>query len=195
MNAYGRVSCVVGVDPSLTCTGVGFHSASGSGTLAVKSVGHDGDDLDMRLRRVNGLAFEVLDAVRLLRPAVIVYETPAYAQSMSSDNYHYLAGFWWLLVYGLHKIAPIATVTPTTLKKFTTGNGGSATSKAVMRQTMRDAFPHLTIKTHDEADALAMATMAAERFGVEYVGELSSMYRGSLAVAKWPDLGGGEIRW
>lgn len=79
---------------------------------------------------------------------------------------------------------PYAIVTPTQLKLYVTMNG--AAKKAEMLTAIRSAFPTLTFKKDDEADAMGLATM-----GLAYRGLPVDMHvsrgRSVLAEIEWPD--------
>jgi len=179
------MGAVVGVDPSISSTGVAFISAGGVGVLRIQSK-PAGDDLAHRLARMRRQVIDVHAAVDEVTPDLIVMEGPAYGSNNSMT--HMLSGFWWLLAHALEKLAPIAVVQPSSLKKFATSNGRA--SKEDMVAEAVEGFPQIRVRGNDQADALALACMGAERFGVLYVGGFPSMHRASLASVQWPDLKG-----
>lgn len=179
------MAAVVGVDPSISSTGVAFVSPGGVGVVRVKS-SNAGQELDDRLRRMRRQVLGVIDAVDVVEPALIVIEGPAFGKNNAQT--HMLAGFWWLLVHGLQKVAPLAVVQPPTLKKFATGRGNAAKDE-VLAAAVR-GFPDIAVRGNDEADALALACMGAERFGLMHAGGFPAAGRGAVASVRWPELKG-----
>ena len=177
------MGAVVGVDPSISSTGVAFVSPGGVGVLRIQSK-PAGESLAERLGRMRRQVVAVHEAVEEVEPSLIVLEGPSFGSQSSS--FHMLAGFWWLLAHALEKVAPIATPAPATVKKYATGNGRA--SKDEMVAAAVRGFPQVRIKGNDEADALALAAMGADRFGLLYAGGFESADPGSIAVVRWPEL-------
>lgn len=178
------MSAVVGVDPSISSTGVAVISSYVAVTRVQSKPG--GQDLDDRLQRMRRQVLAVLEAMAVVEPSLIVIEGPAFGKNNAQT--HMLAGFWWLLVHGLQKVAPIAVVQPPTLKKFATGRG-NAPKDEVLAAAVR-GFPEIAVKGNDEADALALAAMGADRFGLLYAGGFPAAGRGAVASVRWPELKG-----
>lgn len=183
------MSAVVGVDPSIASTGVFGITEHSQLFKRVQSKPAD-QTLAERLGRMRAQAIETVRAVSAsvapLEPVLIVIEGPAFGSNNAQT--HALAGFWWLLVHGLAKLAPIAVVQPPTLKKFATGNGRAG--KDEMLAAAIEAFPGLGIKNNDVADAAALAGMGALRVGISFGGGFASSGRASVQAVHWPELRG-----
>ena len=176
---------VVGVDPSISSTGVAVLGPLTCAVLRIQSK-PAGELLPERLGRMRRQVVAVHEAVEVVEPSLIVLEGPAYGSN--NQMTHMLSGFWWLLAHALEKVAPIAVVQPSTLKKYATGSGRA--SKDEMVAAAARGFSQVRIKGNDEADALALAAMGADRFGLLYAGGFESADRGSLTSVKWPEMKG-----
>lgn len=177
---------VAGVDPSISSTGVAVLGPLTCATLRIQSK-PGGQDLAHQLARMRHQVIAVHAAVEEVTPSLIVMEGPAYGSPNQMG--HMLAGFWWLLAHALEKVAPIAVVQPSTLKKYATGNGRA--SKDEMVAAAVRGFSQVRIKGNDEADALALAAMGADRFGLLYAGGFESVHQGSIASVRWPEIRNG----
>lgn len=174
---------VVGVDPSISSTGVARIAPDGIQVIRVKSK-PTSDDTSARLTRLRDQASRV--ALLVKGADLIVMEGPAFGKNNAMT--HMLAGFWWLLAHGLEKTAPIAVVAPGTLKKFATGKG-NASKDEVLAAAVR-GFPDVNVTGNDEADALALAALGAVHLGVEFGGGFASSGRASVTAVHWPNLRG-----
>lgn len=182
---------VVGVDPSISSTGVAMLGERVARFDRVQSK-PAGESLEARLDRLRRQAIGTVRSVELGATAshstvrLIVIEGPAYGSNNAQT--HMLAGFWWLLVHGLDQIAPIAVVQPPTLKKFATGSGRAG--KDEMLAAAIGAFPTAGIRNNDIADAAALAEMGAEHLGIEFGGGFASSGRASVQAVHWPSVKG-----
>lgn len=121
----GVMLTVIGLDPSLSATGVA--TAGGQVSLATKPA----KTLPTRLARLYGIVEEV--AARTPEGSLVVIEAPAYSRANAGT--HVGAGLWWLLVAMLDaRGCALVQVAPTTLKKFATGKGTA--SKPDMRMAL-----------------------------------------------------------
>lgn len=116
---------VVGIDPSLTGTGVAFDGRTWTyGTKPASS-------LTGQLARLRWIAAAVCD--RAPAGSLVVIEAPAY--SRANQGTHRGAGLWWMLVDLLDaRGCTVVEVGPSVLKKFATGKGTA--SKADMRMAL-----------------------------------------------------------
>lgn len=114
---YGRI---VGVDPSLTGTGVAV--ADRTCTIASQP---GGDTPAGRLARLEAIADQV---VHMCPPGLnqAVVEAPSLGQHRQAGTLD-RNGLWWLLIQQFTRIgATVVDVPPATVKKFATGNGSAA---------------------------------------------------------------------
>lgn len=185
---------VAGVDISMTSTGIAVINEAGLElTWPVKAQGHRGDTIPQRLHRLRSIAYRThAHLVELGMPFdLIVVEAPSYNQPGGST--HDRSGLWWLVVHALEGIAPIATVPPSTLKKYATGNGSA--SKTQMATAARLLFPQLTLRepvTDDEVDALYLAEIGSRRLGRPIGSAFSEKQSEAFASTgiEWPALEG-----
>lgn len=160
---------VIGIDPSLTGTGVGVIQADGTEiTHAVHTFGRKGktsETLIERLNRITTITRQVRDVIRGLDvyPDVIAIETPAYGQT--SGSHHDRSGLWWDLVRELTYEAGLGVmeVGIGKVKIYATGKG-NGDKDAVLAATVR-RYPEAPISNNNEADAFVLAAMAARLIG------------------------------
>ena len=130
------MNVIIGIDPSLTGTGV----ATAEGLHTITSKPSD-TTLTGRRARLTTIVHE-LDSIVLgvkpwrfeRTPNLIVIEAPSLAQKSQAGTLD-RNGLWWLLVDRLHTLGiPVVEVTPSTLKKFATGKGNA--TKPDMRMAL-----------------------------------------------------------
>jgi Holliday junction resolvasome RuvABC endonuclease subunit len=120
------VSTIVGLDPSLTSTGLAL--PSGPQTITSEPCG---DLLADRMGRIANISATIVGQVP--HGAVVVIEAPALSRNVGQA--HLRAGLWWLIAIELaDRSCCVVDVKPNVLKKFATGNGNA--SKADMRMAL-----------------------------------------------------------
>jgi Holliday junction resolvasome RuvABC endonuclease subunit len=166
------MSIVVGIDPSLTSTGIAVLNQGIPRML--NSLGHKGSDADtwlMRSRRIVSQTRSVIAAMYIQPDGLgepidlVVMEGPSYG-SQYGDQFD-RAALWHGLFSALSaKRVPIAVVSPKTRAKWATGKDveGNGNSKkpevlAAVRDEWADVRAH--IRNDDIADALTLAAMGA----------------------------------
>lgn len=185
---------VVGIDPSLTATGIAV--LRDGQPEHPRCIGYGGkrgaSDID-RARRVVALVREVTAAVRAKQPDLVVIEGPAYGSTLgSSCDRNFL---WGALVHEFGVVGPMkyAGVTPACLKRFATGKGALPNKLPVVRAVNR-WWPHLNLRAEsvsrmqdNEADAMVLATMGAARYEPHLLPfELESWHPANLGAVAWP---------
>lgn len=176
------MTVVVGVDPSLTGTGLAGVGHALCWSLTHASKGHNADTLaerDARLARITNTVAEHATGARL-----VVIEGPAISRNVGSvwDR----AGLWWRIVHRLHAAEiPVAVCPPSTRCKWATGRGRA--DKAAVAVAVARMWPAATIDDDNQADALALATM-----GMQWAER--SFYRlerhtDALRAVTWPAFG------
>ncbi|MFD6070773.1 hypothetical protein [Amycolatopsis lurida] len=160
---------VLGIDPSLTGTGVAALDTSylDNGNplyrvQTIKSVGHKGDSLRARNDRIRRIVDRVTQLA--LNADLIVIEAPAFSRNTGSmwDR----AGLWWSIVDTLlldHH--DIAMAPPNVVKKFA-ANKGNAGKDLVAVGMARLWGEDCQCANDNEWDALTLATMAGQRLGI-----------------------------
>lgn len=176
---------VVGVDPSISSTGV-FEIGSSVRFDRIRST-PDETSLRTRLDRLRSMATRIHAAVTCGGAVdLIVIEGPAYGSNNAKT--HELAGFWWLLVHVLEQVAPVAVAQPGTVKKFATGNGRAEKDEVLAAAIA--AFPGVGIKSNDVADAASLAGLGATHLGIEFGGGFAPSGRASVQAVRWPVIEG-----
>jgi crossover junction endodeoxyribonuclease RuvC len=154
---------VLGVDPSITSTGLA--------TIATTATG-----LAVTARRTQttptGPAYAAKRARMMTQIAAIktaafitdlvILEGPSLASKGNATRD--LAGFWWLTFDALHRHQRVGVVAPAVLKKWCTGSGNA--DKFAVGQAIARRWPDIVLRSHDEADALVLASIGLHRLGV-----------------------------
>lgn len=193
---------VLGIDPSQTRAGVAI-IAGGPKHINwpfmlrdVGETGHNSDSWAQRSRRivaqVRAITYLVADAQTNhgldIRLAVI--EGPAYGADFG--NQFDRAAVWWGVFSALTaKQIPIGVVMPTTRSKFATGHGRAPKQTVLteMRQLWAIRHPPIPIANHDQADALALATMGVMHLGwsLPFPGPPRRRHVENVATVNWPE--------
>ncbi len=152
---------IIGLDVSLTGTGVAVLYRDGTAmTDTIVTKGKREDTIRERDQRIDYIADRVSEWLSG-RPALVVVEGPAGARPGGSTWDR--AGLWWRLVDMALNRAPVGIVAPTARAKWATGRGNA--DKAAVAAAMARAYPDVELSTSDEADALVLAAMGAQRLG------------------------------
>lgn len=165
---------VVGVDLSLTATGIAHLSRRGlvTDTLAEKSRGL------IRLRRLAATITALTASANL-----VCVEGPAYSQGLAA-GYHERAGLHWLLLDRLWDTGkPVAVIGPSVLKKFATGKGNASKDAMILAAARR--FPTF-VGDNNQADALWLA--AAGLTHLTSVEIVPAKQRECLMSVDWPTI-------
>lgn len=168
---------VVGIDPSLTATGV----ADADGGLLTITSKPDGDTVADRARRLVTI-WAHLRPLRLYAARLVVIEGPAFSRQ-GQAGVHLRAGLWWHIVTRLHAVGvPVAEVPPTTLKKYATGKGNA--TKADMRMALYKRAG-LDIADDNQADAYWLRQMGLTHLGLDAV-PVPATHLAALDKVVWP---------
>jgi hypothetical protein len=188
---------VVGVDLSLTCTGLALppiHASATGTTMAVKRPsGQRPENGWTELHRLRWMRSRVLEEVRRFAGGVGAgYTCTVLAViegiSIGSRTGHVStrAGLWWMTVDALDLLTgvEVAVVSPASRAKYATGKG-NAGKDVVMREVAR-RFPDFT-GGEDEADALVLRAMGMDHFGFP-LAQMPQTHRDALAAVQWPEV-------
>ena len=160
---------VLGIDPSLTSTGLALLGCDSSG-LAEHELRRvrskpSGNDWASRRRRIEAIVTTVgasLPPLVKQRVDLAVMESPSY--SSASTSTHDRAKLWWDLYDMLSdRGIRVITAAPTQRMKYVTGKG-RADKDVVLAHTIR-RFPQLDITGNDVADAVVFAAIGARELG------------------------------
>lgn len=169
---------VIGIDPSLTGTGIA--RVTQDGIARVTHFGRKGkrdESLWDRAKRTASIRDDVADWITgepldpasdhwtsWPNPELVVIEAPAPSRQGGSswDRAH----LWWQLVeigIGPLHATPTVQVAPNTRAKWATGRGNA--DKGAVSAAMARLWPDVEIDCDNCADALALASMAAQQLG------------------------------
>ncbi|UOE45511.1 hypothetical protein [Agromyces larvae] len=175
---------VLGVDPSLTMTGMakseaGLVSARRFATSPVEGLA------GMR-RRIRW----IVRAVLAFAPAecVTVIEAPVLASGGMSGEFVARCGLYHFLVDQLFVRGPVVAVAPPTRALYATGSGRAG--KREVLASMRARHPDVLIPDHNAADALALCGMGARWSGHPIDPGLTGRPLEAMATPAWPQLKG-----
>lgn len=171
----------IGLDLSISCTGV-----AGNGwtdTIKTPDKKHQ-PDIHARIDLIVSTLFDrFLQGVDLVALEGLSMASP--------DTNRQIAGLNWIVRQNLWKAGiPFASVPPATLKLFVTGKGAASKADMVREATRRFAW---FTGGEDEADAVGLAGMAAERLGVPMAFMPKAQRDAAMAKVVWPVLPGLEV--
>lgn len=167
---------ILGLDLSITCTGV----AGAGWTDAIKPPDAKKADIHTRIDFIVRRLHEFLPGIELVALEGISFGSP--------DTNRQIAGLNWIVRRELWKRGvPFASVPPASLKQFISGKGNAAKADVVREVTRR--FPWFQ-GGEDEADAVVLAGMAAERVGQPIVELPKAQREAGMKKVVWPDLDG-----
>jgi Holliday junction resolvasome RuvABC endonuclease subunit len=168
---------VLGLDLSLTCTGVAGNGWTAPLRPPAKLRGTD------RLLWIRGEITERwVSGVDL-----VAIEGPSYGNQGQGRQagHHERAGLWWIIRCALAtRDIPVAVVPPATLKRYATGRGTADKASMVLAAARHFSWYE---GTEDEADALMLAAMAADHLG-EPIAAMPAANRAALDKVEWPEL-------
>lgn len=171
---------VIGLDLSLTCTGVAGVLPAGGWAATIRSQPSAEVSPFSRLRLIRA---GVMDYVR--DADLVVVE----GLSLGSQTGHHLtrAGLWHLVMEAVDAACiPWAEASPAAVKKYATGNGG-ASKDAVLLAVERRWGRHVRVDNNNEADALTLAAMGSHHLQVSTLTTVPKAHAAALDKVRWPD--------
>jgi crossover junction endodeoxyribonuclease RuvC len=156
---------VVGIDPSLTSTGLALVHLDGTvETRRIQSKGSKDASWNERADRLGKLAMAITEPIA--PGSLVVIESPSYASVSTSS--HDRSGLWWHIFQRLRNMheATIVPVTPAQRMTYAVGKGGGrGTDKDnILAATIR-RYPDVDITGNDIADAVILAAIGARLVG------------------------------
>lgn len=176
------MSVVVGVDPSLACTGIAIIDLT-TGEIETRRVITPslGTSLRGRRDRMRRAIAGILAPIPP-RVAVSVIEVP-FASKQYGAHDQRLALYWWLVDQLLAR-GPVVEAKPSQRAKLATGNGNASKDDVVA--AMRAQHPDARIPDDNVADALALAAAGARWAGTPIT--FTPDQEVAFARLSWPDL-------
>lgn len=146
---------VMGIDPSLTSTGVCWGSSGEDYDVQTCTSKPIGKSVGDRIKRYERLTEQITAVCDTVRPSVILIEEYAYSKNMGGQMY--LGEFGGILRAALVEYTPhVLEVTATGLKKFATGKGNSPKDLVMAHVAQRWGK---IFASNDEADAFVLYQM------------------------------------
>lgn len=180
------MTVVVGLDLSLTSTGIAITESDGS-PRCLRTVGSKPPKvatLSSRWLRLGDLARNIVLEVPPDTDLVLI-EQPAYSKSAESGS-HDRSGLWWIVVTELLNLGHAVVEVPSTCRQTYATGKGNASKDAVLAETVR-RYPTWPVSGNDTADALVICAMGRDHLGEALV-ELPQLYRRGLDKIVWPAL-------
>jgi len=176
---------VVGLDLSLTCTGIGILTQTRQGvklsTGTATSTGKRAASLVDRHSRLTTLGADIMHHARGADLAVIEGPTPGVKGGSPIDRH----ALWWFVVGGLiRREVPVAVVSPTALKLAIAGKGNA--DKAAVAVAVERLWPGADVTSSDVTDAVGLAHLGAVALGWD-VPELERHRQ--VKWTDWPEFG------
>jgi crossover junction endodeoxyribonuclease RuvC len=176
---------VVGLDLSLTATGVAVLDTDGVETGVVKTTGRKTDSAFQVVKRLQNIAGDVFRIAGdpFGDDCLAVIESPGYASQTGSV--HERAGLWWKVAgQCVHRGIPVATVTPAALKVYATGKG-NATKDVVLASVIK-RYSWVDITDNNVADAVVLMAMGARYLGIPIDSPMPQTHLRGLEKVRWP---------
>lgn len=190
---------VLGIDPSLTRTGIAIIARGDTiaRPVVLTDIGWEGTDAasyDQRLDRIEALIGAILATINRAvteRGADIVgiaIEGPIYHGKLLPSFFD-RAILFGALTSQLRRLAgrrtPWVVINPATREKFITGVGRAGDKERVLAE-MRAAWKPAMVANHDQADALGLATAYAIHLGWPMPFRLRRCHVENVALITWP---------
>ncbi|TWS23183.1 hypothetical protein FK268_12755 [Tsukamurella sputi] len=179
------MTTVVGLDLSLTGTGVAVITPLGAEVHRIASTGRRGATLAERHARLIRLRNATLKHVVVNDADLVLVEGPAYG-IRAQEGRHDMAGYWWLVMAALqHTGRTVVEVPPTTRAKWATDKGNAP--KAAVVAAVAKLWPDVTLVSDDCADALALASIGAIHMRMDVPFRVLERHREAAAKLDLPE--------
>ncbi|WP_280448428.1 hypothetical protein [Nocardia brasiliensis] len=178
-----RHSTVVGLDLSLTSTGIAVHGPDippWCGTI--ESTGKDSDGWGTRYRRLGDLMGRILPPIP--DGALVVMEAPAY--SRSTGKAHDRSGLWWMLYDILAGTTrTVVPVLPNVRAKYATGKGNASKDQVLAAAVRR--YASIDITGNDTADAVVLMAIGCRLLGRPIDDPMPALNLAALTTLSLPE--------
>jgi crossover junction endodeoxyribonuclease RuvC len=179
------VTAVLGIDLSLTSTGLALANFGTITWTAAVKTGPSGNAIDDRVLRLRDIRNQVESAVMRYLPDLAVIEAPSFGSAHGAA--HERSGLWWLVADMLYlRHVTTVQISPKQRAMYGTGNGNADKKNVHAAVKATYGRPDLPIATNDEADAVLLAAMGSRWRGKPVESALPP--RAELAMEKvaWP---------
>lgn len=173
---------VVGIDPSLRCSGFSIIDRDGS-VFATRFPTKAAPNLAEQREQVRYLT----GAMMRWAPTTIeltVIEKPFVPFKHGAGDVVERSWLFGMLVDQFMRRGPVVVVSAAGRAKYGAGSG-NADKKAVMA-AVREAFPNVPIRDDNEADAIVLASMGARHLGFPVDGTASKKQEEAMTAVVWP---------
>lgn len=178
---------VVGIDPSLACTGLAFIEGDQVSTSRVRT-SNLGGGLVSRRRRIRMAHAQIM--LQMPERALFVVERPS--ERSQFGNHNERVALYWFLVDALLPRGPVVEVGPTGRAKYATGNGRA--KKPAVVAAMRALYSRDLVPDDNVADSLTLALMGARHLGRPLDGALTRDHLKAMDAPSWPTRIEGKTR-
>lgn len=175
---------VLGIDQSLTCTGLAKTTPAGVVVTTRIKTSPSGGELGDTRRRIRYIVGQVLRFAPT--ECVTVIEAPIVIRNGQGGAQLERAWLFGLLVDQLIIHGPIAQVRTKTRAMYATGNGNA--DKPEVLAAIRDSFPDLTVPDDNVADAVALCAMGARWVGAPIDGVPGKKQMAAMVAVHWPEV-------
>jgi crossover junction endodeoxyribonuclease RuvC len=177
---------VVGIDPSLTGTGLAaVYETPGLSSFDRIETKPTLRNVEARRLRLTFIVERVAWFVTVHRPEIVVIESPSFGSRSKGAAVYERAGLYWLIVDAIARLGhgfrcEVIEAAPTQRAKYATGNG-SASKVSVVERTLAE-HPQLARKTHsdDEIDAYVLGQIGRRILGIST--DANEDYRDEVAA-------------
>lgn len=178
------MAVVVGLDLSLTGTGLAAITTHGDVHTRLLTSKPAGDTVEARAHRLAGLAEQIVHWCT--GADLVCIERPAYSSNSGSVTDR--AGLWWLvcarLIRGLR--VPVVDVVNNHLKVYATGKGNAGKDAVLAETVRRYGLLVPTLADNNEADSLQLAALGWHHLTGAPLVDLPQTHIRALAAIKWP---------
>lgn len=171
------VTVVVGIDPSLTSTGIAVRARNGTVAVhRIESTGSATATWEERRTRLAQLAVSI--TAELPSDAFVVIEAPSYGSvgGAAFDR----TGLWWFAYQALYaKGCRVIPVSPSQRAKYATGNGRASKDKVLAAAIRR--YMDIDITGNDVADAVVLMAIGCRLLGMPIDDPMPALNLSALA--------------
>jgi Holliday junction resolvasome RuvABC endonuclease subunit len=172
---------VVGIDPSLTATGISVITETDIRTARAGTGSIDSTAVRLVRKRIRTTLALIMQNIPVVADLFVI-ESPSMRSQYGLHNQR--VGLYWMLVDQLLARGEVVEVTSKGRAKYATGNGNA--DKKAVKTAMRAAFPGVQIPDDNVADSLALALMGSRHLGYPLDGALPKKHLEAMANPAWP---------